>query len=221
MRYYKNFWIFMNNPIAGIYLRWSYKTGINDLTKFHFKPDFNKENFTCLLCGVGNERTADEFIKFIIKRNPRAKIWIIDIAEEHLRAVQRLVTKKYSNLDIHVKKINAFELQTIICNESVDWIETDGFMEFFDKDSLEKLLTVWHALLKPDGFVTTRDYISSGKWNKIIDPLRNIIMRGWLGVEIYKHSKEDFDFIFNKTGMHSIEGPAFIPTYKRFLLTKK
>lgn len=210
----------MNNPIAGMYLRWAYGAGIKDLKKLDFQPDFKKENFACLLCGVGNERTADEFIKFIVKKNSKPKIWIIDIAEEHLLAVKSLVAEKYPKLDICVKKINALDLQTIIRDRSIDWIETDAFIEFFDNDSLAKLLSVWHALLKPDGFITTRDYICTGAWDIIIDPLRNLIMKGWLGVNIYKHSRQDFYIIFKKIGLTAIEGPTFIPTYKRFSLLK-
>lgn len=222
MRYYRNHWLYANNPLSGAYLRWAYRKGIEDLAKIDFRADFTEAHFTSLLCGVGNERTADEFIAFVIKRNPTAKIWIIDIAEENLKAVEELVMKKYFNLDIHIKKINALELLTIIPKHSIDWIETDAFLEFFDNASLEKLLTVWHELLKPDGFITTRDYINGGLWSSIIvNPLRNLVMKGWLGVNIYKHSQEDFNAVFEKVGLRAVEEPTFIPTYKRFSLIMK
>jgi SAM-dependent methyltransferase len=222
MRYYRNHWLYANNPISGAYLRRAYEKGIENLRRLDFQPDFTKTNFTALLCGVGNERTAAEFITFVTKRNATATIWIIDIAEENLKAVQELVIKKYPNNNIHIKKINALELLTIIPKNSIDWIETDAFLEFFDNASLEKLLMVWRELLKPDGFITTRDYVNGGAWSSmLINPLRYVVMEMWLGVNTYKHSQEDFDAVFEKVGLRVIEEPTFLPTYKHFSLMKK
>ena len=222
MRYYKNHWLYANNPISGAYLRNAYEKGIEILKKLDFRPDFTKTNFMSLLCGVGNERTADEFITFVTKRNAAATIWIIDIAEENLKAVRELVTKKYPSLSIHIKKINALDLLTIIPKNSVDWIETDAFIEFFDNASLEKLLVVWRELLKPNGFITTRDYVNGGTWSSIIiNPLRYVVMEVWLGVKIYKHTQKDFDTVFKKVELRVVEEPSFLPTYKYFSLMKK
>lgn len=72
--YYHRFKIVIGTPIWRAYLRWAYKTCIDDLRKLHFYPDFNRQDFTALLCGVGNETTADEFINFVIARNEKAKL---------------------------------------------------------------------------------------------------------------------------------------------------
>lgn len=127
MSYYRKFRIVIGAPPWRIYLRWAYKKCIEDLNKLNFKPNFNKKDFTCLLCGVGNETTADEFIKFVIKRNSKSKIIIIDIGEEQIKAVERLVKNNYQNLNIKIKKIDALKLDTLLGKYSLDWIETDGF----------------------------------------------------------------------------------------------
>src|SRR5579872_2104529 len=107
MSYYKNFKIVIGNPLYAVFLRWAYKKGIEDLQKINFQPNFTSTNFQCLLCGVGNEQTADVFITFVTQRNKLAKIWIIDMGEEQIAAVQKLVNQKYSKLNIVVKRMNA------------------------------------------------------------------------------------------------------------------
>ncbi len=210
----------MNNPLAGAYLRWAYKKGIEDLLQFNLRPAFKREGFTCLLCGVANERTADEFITFVLKKNSRAHFWIIDIGKEQIDAVKKLVGKKYGGLDIRIEQVNALELSGLIKQSSIDWIETDAFMEFFDVAGLEKLFHVWHFLLKPNGFITTRDYISNGPFARINDFLRIWQMRIWLGVNTFAHSSKDFSSLFKKCKLQVVEGPTFIPTFKRFAMVK-
>ncbi len=211
----------MNNPMAGAYLRWSYKKAVEDIKNINPNFDFYKKDFSCLLCGVGNKKTAEEFIRFVLVKNIKTKIWIIDINEDHLVAIRKLVDKKYKDKDINIIRVDALDLQSIIDLESIDWIETDAFWEFFDKVNLLKLLNVWSLILKREGFISTRDYVCSGLWNIIMDPVRNFIMEGWLGVKIYKHKQEDFDDVFNEVDFKATISPTFIPTYKRFLLVKE
>ena len=95
MSYYRNFKIIIGTPLWRYFFRQEYKKCVDNLKKLNLSPDFYKNSFTALLCGVGNEVTADEFIKFILAKN-----------------------------------------------KSVDWIETDGFLEYFPKEDLNKLLFV-------------------------------------------------------------------------------
>ena len=91
-----------------------------------------------MLSGCGNEQTADTFIQFVIQRNKNAEIYIIDLGEEQITAIRRLVAVKYKDLNIKVHQINALELDNIIKPQSLDWIETDGFIEYFDHPVFEK-----------------------------------------------------------------------------------
>lgn len=220
MSYYRSFRIVIGTPLWRIYLQWAYKKCIEDLNELDFDPKFTKRGFTCLLCGAGNETTADEFIRFVIKRNPKTKIHIIDIGDEQIKAVRRLVKNKYPNLDIEVKKINALKLNTFIEKNSVDWIETDGLFEYFDKKSLRELLMLWRGLLTKDGFVTTRACASQGMIGRMIDSLRIRLGKVWPGVNLYAHNRQEVINSILKSGFKYTEGLTPIPTLRRYSLIK-
>ena len=202
------------------YLRWVYKKCIDDFSKLDFKPNFTSENFKCLLCGVGNEVTADEFISFVLKRNSKAKIIIIDIGNEQIKAVKKLIKDKYPTKKIKVIKANALKLLNLLDEKSIDWIETDGFFEYFDKLSLKQLLQVWKKLLKINGFITTRVCVSNSKFDKLVDRLRVKIGKDWLGVKLYPHSKKEVHSLIKKMGYRFITKSTLLPTFKRYSLVK-
>lgn len=184
------------------------------------QPDFDKKDFSCLLSGCGNEQTADTFIQFVTRRNKNAKIYIIDLGDEQIKAIQKLVAFKCKDYNVEIHQINALDLEKIINLKSLDWIETDGFMEYFDNRSLEKLLQVWHRLLKKDGFITTRDCVTEGKLTQIADYLRINIAYQWLGVKLYTHTKQDFNKLFAKIGYKYFLGNTWLYSYRRFALIK-
>lgn len=220
MSYYKNFKIVLSSRIFKSYLLWAYRKGIEDLAKINLQPNFTKADFSCLLCGVGFEGTADLFINFVTQRNPKAKIWTIDLGAEQIAAVDKLVKEKYPDLDITVKKINALDLETLIPKNSLDWIETDGVLEYFDSPSLEKLLIIWNTILKPDGFITTRDFSTGNGIARATDAFRIWLGKHWLGVSIFRHTKEEFARLFKQVGFKYVEGLTPLPTFKRFLIVK-
>lgn len=203
-----------------LYLRWAYRRCIEDLRKLNFRADFNKKDFTALLCGVGNEVTADEFIKFVITKNLKAKIIIIDIGSEQIRAVTKMVRSKYPTLDIDIKQINALELLSFLPGSSINWIETDGFLEFFNTDNLRDLLGVWKTLLKQEGFITIREPASDGMIGKIIDHLRIRIAKLWLGVTLYNHTKAELEKMFRDHKFMFTSKSTLLPTFRRYSLIK-
>lgn len=221
MSYYHNFSVVLGNPLWRVYLRWAYKTCVSDLEKLRVKPNFSKKDFTALLCGVGNENTAEEFIKFVIARNQSAKIIIIDLAQEQINAVKKLVKNKYPDLNIQIKHINALKLDTFINKHSIDWIETDGFPEFFDHESLEKLLQVWKKILAKDGFVTFRDCIIDGPIEQFVDKIKIRIAKLWLGITVYTHTKNDLEKLLGKIGFKFTCAPTFLYTFRRYSLINR
>lgn len=216
MSYYKRFGIILGNPLWRLYLRWRYENSIEDLKKLNFTPKFNKQNFNCLLCGVGNEVTADEFIKFVIKRNQNPHIWIIDLGQEQITSVEGMVKYKYPNLNIGIKQINALNLNTLIKLNSVDWIETDGLFEFFDNISIRKLLEVWKKLLTNNGFMTTTATSSRWKLQDYFDRIKIWVGKKWLGVTLYPHTRKEMRQNFEGEGLKYIEGPTIVPCFKRY-----
>ncbi len=219
--YYKRFRIILANPLSRIYHRWTYRKAIEDLNKLKFKLNFSKKSFTCLLCGVGNENTADEFIKFVISKNKNPKIIIIDKGDEQINAVIKLANSKYPDLQISIKQIDALKLTSFIKRNSVDWIETDGFLEYFNKKAIGLLLIQWQKILSEKGFITFRDTFNQNGFDWLIDYLRIRIAMIWLGVTVYSHSKKSFEGLIKKTGFNYITNPTIIATFLRYTLTKR
>lgn len=218
MSYYKNFGLILGNPVWRLYLRWRYKQSINDFSQLKFQPDFSKPNFTCLLCGVGNEVTAEEFIKFTLNKNKSPIILIIDLGKEQIDAVQKTVDKNFPDFNIALKQIDALKLNKHIKPHSVDWIETDGLFEFFDNESIRKLLNVWKSLLTIDGFVTITATSSRSKLQEYFDRIKILAGKVWLGVVVYPHTREQMRQNLRSVGFKYIEGPTMIPYFKRYSL---
>lgn len=221
MSYYKRFGIVLGNPLWRQYLRWRYKKSINDFNKLDFIPNFAKQNFTCLLCGVGNEVTAEEFINFVLKRNANPNIWMIDLGEEQIAAVKKMVIEKFPKYNIYLKQIDALELNKLIKPHSVDWIETDGLFEFFNNDSIRQLLNVWKNILTKDGFITTTATSSRWKLQEYFDTIKILVGKIWLGVKVYPHTRTQMRQNFEVSGLKFIEGPTPIPYFKRYSMIIK
>ena len=221
MSYYKNFKIVIGTSLWRLYFRWAYKKCIADFNKLNFFPNFTAPDFTCLLCGVGNEVTAEEFIKFVLKRNQRPNIWMIDLGKEQIDAIKKMIDRKFPNLNINLKQIDALKLNSLIKPRSIDWIETDGLFEFFDNYSIRKLLNVWKNLLTKDGFITTTATSSRWKLQEYFDKLKIWVGKVWLGVIVYPHTRNQMRENFKKAGLKFVEGPAIIPYFKRYSMTVK
>lgn len=218
--YYRRFGIVLRSSLFPVYLRWAYEQGLRDVKSLGIQPNFNKMSFSCLLSGSGNEQTAETFIQFVIRRNKNAKIYIIDFGDEQIQAIRKMVVLKYNDLNIEVHQINALDLDKVINSKSLDWIETDGFMEYFNHHSLKKLLQIWHLLLKKDGFITTRDCVTEGRLTQIADFFRINIASHWLGVNLFIHTKQDFEKLFQTIGFKHFFGNTWLFTYRRFALIK-
>lgn len=220
MSYYSRFRIVIGTPIFRIYLRWAYGRCINDLKQLNFTPNFKKQNFTALLCGVGNENTADVFIRFVLDRNPKAKIYIIDLGQEQIAAVETLIKNKYPGRPIYVKQMDALDLSAWIPKNTVDWIETDWVFAFFSQEGLYSLLKVWHDLLSRDGFVTTRCGVDQNWFDRLVTKLIIRIGKIWLGVKLYPHSKSNLERLIAKSGFRFASRPMILSTAFRYSMTK-
>lgn len=220
MSYYRRFGFVLKNPIFHWYIRNAYHQGITNLKNLGFTPNFGKEGFTALLCGVGNEGTADEFIKFNIEENPTAKVRIIDFGQEQVEAVQRLVKERYPNRDIEVRQMNALDLATYLPPTSLDWIETDFLFSFLDSLSLKRLLGIWYKLLRPDGFATHRNFAPTNRLGEIMTAW--ILFKGelWLGNKFYLHTQKELEGLSSGAQFVFTESPTFLPFSRSFTLVK-
>ena len=176
-----------------------------------------RKNTTCLLCGVSGEITANEFIKFVLKNNYDCRIIIIDLGQEQIESVKRLVKEKYPGANIFVKQANALKLE-FIKDKSIDWIDTDGFFSFFNDRQLQMLFAEWKRILKNDGFITFRELISGGLFFTLANKLRAYVAKLYMGIVLNLHNTEELEQNIKQVGFKSSHSISPIPLLKRYCL---
>ena len=219
INYYSRFKIISNNRLWRRYLRWAYKKCIEDFKKINHNINFSKSVFTALLCGTSGEITSEEFVNFVLSHNKKARIIILDIASEQLEQSKIVLSKKYDKVNIKYLLSDARDIS--LKNQSVDYIETDGFLEYFSKQDIYIVLKEWNRILKKGGFITLRDFASNSQFGKIIDMARLFIGKAYFGIILHAHSFDDFIKAFKDTNFSFVSGGrTFLPTYIRFSLYK-
>jgi len=215
--FYKKFQIVSKFPLWPSYLRQVYKKAIVDALALGIGSLQNRASFTCLLCGVSGEITANEFIKFALKLHPKCKIMVIDLGEPQVNSVKQLVAEKFSEADIEIRRANALNLD-FIQNNSIDWIDTDGFFSFFDKDQLVALFKEWKRILRKDGFITFRELTSDNVLSISANKFRDRVSRVYINTKLHLHTfeelKKDFATLQFKYARHH----SPIPFLERYCL---
>lgn len=217
--FYPNFYRLSQLPLFKIYLRWSYSRCVKDLSKLKHEANFQRPNFTCLLSGCASPVTASEFITFILKRNPKANIIILDIGQEQTEAIKQLVKMKYPNQNIVIKRGDILNGDNLLRN-SVDWIETDAVLGYFTEGDLQQVLTNWKDWLKKDGFITMREAATSNLVGKTIDLIKIKLARKYFGSLLYRHSKQNLEEAFKQEGFRFVSGITPVPSLRRYTLVK-
>ena len=218
-KYYTRFKIISYNPFWKIYLRWAYQKCIDDFQKINYKANFFKKGFTALLCGTSGEVTSTEFVSFVLSKNPKARIIILDIAPKQLERSRIVLSKKFPNAKI--KYIQADAKNIPLKDESIDYIETDGILEYFSKGDMNILFKEWSRVLKKNGFVTLRDFATNSLLGRIVDKIRLFVGKKYLGVTLYQHLLDNItNAIKNGKFKHVYGGGTFCPTYRRISLVK-
>jgi len=193
---------------------------VDDLKKIGYQPDFTKDNFTALLSGTSGETTSMQFAKFVFDKNPNAKIIILDIVPEQLERSRAVLSINYP--DKNIEHILSDAKQTPLESDSIDYIETDGFLEYFLGEDLRSLLKEWSRILRQDGFITTRAFATNSVLGRLADKLRLFSARRVLGVTVYAHSKQELIQCFQDAGFEFVKGGnTFIPTLYRFSLVNR
>ncbi len=220
MSYYYNFKIVLGSKKWTEFLNWAYSHGYEDAIKHKSNSVLTKSEKVCLLCGCGNENTAETFIQFCQKHFPGSKVIIVDFGHEQIEAIKNLVKTRYSDSEIEIIETDALKLEDFVKPESVDWIETDGFWEYFDDRSLLELLKIWYKILKKGGFATTRDFMENGTVDRITDFLRILGAKLWPGVNLFTHSLKNVNGMIREAGFDYVVYPTRVVNYKGFTLFK-
>ena len=218
--FYKKFRLITTLPFWSSYLRTVYRQTVQDSLDLGIISITKRKNPTILLCGVSGEITANEFITFILKNNRDSNIIVIDLGQEQIDSVKRLVKEKFSNANIYIKRANALNLG-FITDKSIDWIDTDGFFSFFDDKQLQELFKEWKRILRDDGFITFRELISRGFISTIANKLRAYIAKTYMGIELHLHSKEKLEHCIKQVGFTSRRGISPIPLLDRYIMMRQ
>jgi len=218
--FYKKFQIISKFPLWPNYLRWVYEKTLSDAETLGANPIHKRRNFICLLCGVSGEITANEFIKFTLKKNPKSEIIIIDLGKEQIESVRKLVKEKFSHADIEVKQANALDL-SFIKDHSVDWIDTDGFFSFFDEVQLLVLFKEWKRILHKNGYITFRELTSRNLVSTMANNARDIISKYYINTKLHLHSLKELEKDFEKLHLKHSHGLSPIPLLDRYCLINK
>lgn len=219
-KYYIRFQLLSRRFFWRPYLRWAYGRCIHDLRKIQQPLNFAKHDFSALLCGVSGEITADEFLNFALNKNKSMHIHVIDVEHEQTRAVAKLVKKKYPKAQIHVQKANALDLSHIP-SHSIDWIETDALLEYFDDNNLHTVLQEWKRLLKADGVITLREFASNNWFETWVDRVRIWLVKVYLGEMAYMHPKTQLEKAFKKNKFKFVSGLTPFLALKRYTLINR
>lgn len=217
--FYKRFSVITRLPFWRRYLRIQHDRGLVDAKTLSGRTIFSGPDFTALLCGTSGEITTDEFIKSVYSVNSTAKIIIIDLGNEQIDSVIKLIDKFYPSRNIVVKQANALNLD-FIEKATIDWIETDGFLGFFDEKTLPLLLLEWKRILKDNGFITFRDFATTSLLGCFIDWLRAKISIISIGLNLNRRSKKTLDKALSDAGFRFVTKPTIIPDFYRYCLIK-
>ena len=218
--FYSKFQVISKFPLWPNYLRRVYEKTISDADKLDVVPITNRENFRCLLCGVSGEITAKEYINFVNRKNPNGHITIVDLGKNQIESVKNFVDKNYPGHDIEVKQANALDL-SFIESKSVDWIDTDGFFSYFNKNQLLDLFIEWKRILKDDGYITFRELTTEGFFSTIANRVRDRVSKVYMGVSLNLHTIDELIEDFKKTNFSYSRGKSPIPYLHRYCLVNR
>ena len=219
-RYYRVFKLIDHNPLWKRYLISSYRKGVAELAELAVVPDFDRKGFTSLLCGTAGAATSRAFVRYVLSRNRAAPIVVLDRSEIPLEESKRVLDKEFPEAAIAYLRCDARKMP--LKRGSVDYVETDAFLEYFPPQELDLLLAEWSRVLRKDGFITTRAFASDSFFGTIVDNVRLLIAKHVFGVQVYRHTKEVLGTALRRAGFRFvIGGNTFLPTFKRFSIVKQ
>jgi ubiquinone/menaquinone biosynthesis C-methylase UbiE len=218
--FYRKFKVVSHFPFWSSYLNWVYTKAFTDVQHLTNESIDKRDSFKCLLCGVSGEVTANAYLNFIINRNPKANITIIDLGHEQVKNVKELVETKYPKNNIIVKEANALDLG-FIKDQSIDWIDTNGFFSFFNHQQLDNLFAEWSRILKPNGFISFRELISSNWFTKLENKIRVWLTKKYMGINLHTHTNKELKQIIDNNQFVSTQDNTPIFFLKRFCLIKR
>jgi SAM-dependent methyltransferase len=181
-----------------------------------------------LLCGTASPYTTLTFARFVSRRNDAAHIDVLDIASLTLHQSEGFL-REYPDIDMgHIAFVEADARAMPFADEQFDWIETDFLIQFFSAQQKLALFREWYRVLKPDGIITTRDWLMerTGFIERAMVGAKTWLIRNVLGPVTYPASTAEVRKLAAQVGFASAVGPVRIagrlkvPAMQHLLLYK-
>lgn len=104
-------------------------------------------------------------------------------------------------------------MQLPFASESFDAIETDFFLQFFSNHDKKDLFKEWFRILKPNGIVTTRDFVSTGSGlrENVLDVVRRGMVKKAIELPTYGIEKDELKALWDDAGFESGIYPIRVP----------
>lgn len=206
---------YKNSPITKIYLENAYNTSREIILDNDWDDPLQKSSPTVLLSGTGMSLTTSSFVHFVKKHNHDAKIYILDWSTIPLENSKRRLSDEYRNNleDEHIHFVHADAAHTPFTDNLFDLIETDIFLAFFSLEEKAAVLREWHRILKPNGIITTRDWITpkKGLVGKLMSEYQRRKIKMGTGVDIYKTTEMEYRKLFTQAGFETMFNQARYP----------
>jgi SAM-dependent methyltransferase len=148
-----------------------------------------------LLCGTGSAETTAAFLGHLASARGAVEAFVLDLAAEPLRASMA------SGAAAFFARADARDLP--LEDRSVDLIESDFFLQYFDAQGKRRIVAEWARVLSPGGVITTRDYVPRAGCgvDAFLDRARVRTLRFFLGRTFHTTSEADIVSTFRDHGL--------------------
>lgn len=150
------------------------------------EPDLQKKEFTALLCGTSGEITSEIFSRFVLEKNPRARLVFLDRGYPQVKYSQRHLSRMLPAARTVFVQADARHLP--FRTDSIDYIESDILLNFFHAHELSVVINEWARCLALKGFITTRMLASNHLIKRGIDAVLMRLGEWVMGVTYRSHS---------------------------------
>lgn len=212
-KYHRNFGRNNIHLIRQIILRAFYRTSTRFMNNLGWSEPLAKKAPRILLCGTASPYTTVTFVRFIRARNIMTSIEIMDISSYSLKQSECLlkICRDIDNTNISFVEGDALNMP--FADGYFDWIETDFFLQYFSPAERTTLFKEWHRVLKPEGIVTTRDWLRQRDnfLERLVEHTKNWLIRHALGAVARSASLHDVKRTVNALGFDAAFFPVKIP----------
>jgi ubiquinone/menaquinone biosynthesis C-methylase UbiE len=185
---------FARSPLHRRYLAVAYTHSLEDARACGADPLAGTRP-RVLLCGTGSAQTTAAFLGHLARARGAVEPLVLDLSHEPLRAAMA------SGARASFARADARDLP--LEDGSVDLIESDFFLQYFDTEGKRRIVREWARVLSARGVITTRDYVAragSGV-DAFLDRVRVQTLRFFLARAFHTTSESEISSTFRDHGL--------------------